>query len=170
MRIVTFDSDMQEIKIIGVPKNYTVSVEKNIITLHENVVDKEDIVELPTSWEDLKSVGGEYICADSMIKSTASGLNTYSNNRNIIPRGYGKAILALIQLLQLRDRVWELTDSRPIPEKSYYFISMGLAGELDVYTGVAVSYKAFPLSFASKKIAKQFLKYHSALILESILY
>lgn len=62
--------------------------------------------ELPQSWEELESIGGAYINDDSNIASGIDRVTTDDvDNQNVLPtEELAEAMLALCQLLQLRDR------------------------------------------------------------------
>jgi len=65
----------------------------------------DDEKELPQSWEELKSVSGYWIRNTSGIEDNGSTYFAGSVNKNIIPtKELAEAVLALCQLLQLRDR------------------------------------------------------------------
>jgi len=64
---------------------------------------------LPESWEELEELTGEYISEGSDVR-IAIEHSTRAYFKNIVPKGYGEPMLALCQLLQLRDRYngdWE---------------------------------------------------------------
>lgn len=93
----------KELKI-EIPKGYEIDKEKSTF---EKIVFKES-KGLPKTWEELKTVDGWYIANNS------GGIHKYAGthiNKNLIPTlELAKAMLALCQLLQLRDRYndgWE---------------------------------------------------------------
>ena len=83
------------------PKGYEVDKEKSTF---EEIVFKKIENNLPMSWKELGAVKGYYILADSNI-DCLSNINTIDDNRNVFPtKEEAKAMLAMAQLCQLRDR------------------------------------------------------------------
>lgn len=91
---------MKEFKI-EVPTGYEIDTEKSTF---ERILFKEAKPTLPQSWEELNRVDGYFIYPDSAICSV-SMRDTTHENENILPtRELAEAMLAMCQLLQLRDR------------------------------------------------------------------
>ena len=83
------------------PEGYEVDKEKS--TFNEIVFKKLE-PNLPMSWEELGVVKGYYILANSNINDIFY-TNAVDNNRNVFPtKEEAKAMLAMAQLCQLRDR------------------------------------------------------------------
>ena len=88
------------IKIIP-PEGYEVDKEKSTF---EEIVFKKIENNLPMSWEELGVVKGYYINQNSNINNIFK-TNTADNNRNVFPtEEEAKAMRAMAQLCQLRDR------------------------------------------------------------------
>ena len=89
----------KEINIIP-PVGYEIDKENSTF---EKIVFKK-INELPKTWEDLKYISGAYISALSYI-NTINSIETIPSAKNIFPtKELAESVLALAQLLQLRDR------------------------------------------------------------------
>ena len=89
----------KELNIIA-PEGYEIDKENSTF---EKIVFKK-INELPKTWEDLKYISGAYISALSYI-NTINSIETIPSAKNIFPtKELAEAVLALAQLLQLRDR------------------------------------------------------------------
>ena len=131
---------MSERKIkITPPEGYEVDKEKSTF---EEIVFKKIEPNLPMSWENLGIVKGYYISSRSYINDIGM-INTADVNRNLFPtEEEAKAMLAMAQLCQLRDRWnggwradWEndapkycIVSQKNILEKEdYYNISTSMA-------------------------------------------
>lgn len=107
---------MKDLKI-EVPNGYEIDKENSTF---DCIKFKEKVEEckLPTTWEELKIVEGYHINSVSDIRGN-NAYTTNSYNNNIYPsKKLAEAGLALIQLLQLRDRYnegwaanWDSLDS-----------------------------------------------------------
>lgn len=122
---------------INPPEGMEVDIEKSSFLEPIEIVFKSKEKQLPKTWEELDSIKGYYVDANSIIKSA----NTYTNdeNRNVFPtKELAEAALALAQLLQLRDAYndgwtpdWENGDTKyaiyaignKIEKDSHYKIS-----------------------------------------------
>ena len=93
---------MSERKIkITPPEGYEVDKEKSTF---EEIVFKKIEPNLPMSWENLRIVKGYYISSRSYINDIGM-INTADVNRNLFPtEEEAKAMLAMAQLCQLRDK------------------------------------------------------------------
>lgn len=92
---------MEKIIKITPPEGYEVDKEKSTF---EEIVFKKIENNLPNSWEELKKVSGYYIDSGSDILPD-NNFTTYKCIRNLFPtKEEAKAMLAMAQLCQLRDR------------------------------------------------------------------
>ena len=92
---------MEKTVKITPPEGYEVDKEKSTFS---EIVFKKIENSLPMSWEELGVVKGCYICSDSSISSLCT-MDTVYGNRNLFPtEEEAKAMLAMAQLCQLRDR------------------------------------------------------------------
>lgn len=89
----------KELNIVA-PEGYEIDKENSTF---EKIVFKK-INELPKTWEDLKYIGGAYISVSSNIGTVNSTKTDYSNKLIFPTKELAEAVLALAQLLQLRDR------------------------------------------------------------------
>ena len=155
---------MKDLKI-EIPDGFILDEEKyknNIIAFLPKPIDP--LAHLPKSWEELKEIGGCYINGDSEIEQLDYSILTYEYNKNIIPtESQAKAILALYQLLQLRDRyndgeqlVMDGSKSIPIIE-----IHNNKIRPCNYFNSNAV------LKFKTKELRDHFLQHHIALIEEA---
>ena len=98
---------MKDLKI-EIPDGFILDEEKyknNIIAFLPKLIDP--LAHLPKSWEELETIEGWFLTIRSEILNTNKGekISTTEANKNVIPtESQAKAILALCQLLQLRDR------------------------------------------------------------------
>ena len=114
------------------------------------------------SWEELGSIEGEYINTDSTIVED-SGI-CCKNNRNVFPKGYAKAALALAQLLQLRDN-WN-DGWKYIPgtgQGGYCIINFGNELTTDFYKNANCS-----MSFKTRELRDEFLVQFRDLLTEAL--
>ena len=111
-------------------------------------------------WEDLKTISGYYVDGSSLIIETPP-LSTINNNKNIFPSiEEAEAVVALSQLLQLRNHYndrWE-ADWTDGTVKHCISIQHGMP----VVSQLTQTRRS--LAFRSDVIAKNFLKYNSDLI------
>jgi len=158
---------MGEIKDINIeiPEGFVPELNNGKLTL---VYKGNKFYEMPKSWEDLNQhLSGEYITSDSGIEEVGEliPLITTKRNKNIIPKGLGKPILSLIQLLQLRNATWKVTDSKPAPVGVIFPIIYDLSsGFVRLGDQNCVNH---PIKFSSADIASRFLSYHSDLLWEA---
>ena len=90
----------KEINIIP-PNGYEIDKENSNF---EKIVFKKTSNNLPKTWEELKNIYGYYISSSSEI-TPSSVINASNYTKNIFPtKELAEAVLALAQLLQLRDR------------------------------------------------------------------
>ena len=93
---------MEKTLKITPPEGYEVDKEKS--TFNEIVFKKLE-PNLPMSWEELKEVKGYFIHQNSEINSRLVIDKAVAYNRNLFPtKEEAKAMLAMAQLCQLRDR------------------------------------------------------------------
>jgi len=95
---------MEKIKklVINIPEGYEIDKEQSTFA---EIIFKKIESKLPMSWEELGNIEGCYIRNDSQISDISTYQTNAPSNRNIIPTEYAEAVLALIQLLQLR-KAW----------------------------------------------------------------
>lgn len=90
----------KEINIIP-PTGYEIDKENSNF---EKIVFKKISNNLPKTWEELKNIYGYYISSSSEI-TPSSVINAINYTKNIFPtKELAEAVLALAQLLQLRDK------------------------------------------------------------------
>jgi len=146
---------------IEIPKGYVPEIKDGKVTL---VYKGNPLDEMPKNWEELGRIGGEYIKHDSIIHILQHNELALPNNKNIIPRGLGEPILALIQLLQLRNRTWEVTNSKPNKDEVFRAITYDtFHNGLDIFS----TSTNHPMKFSSKMVASIFLEYHKDLLWEA---
>lgn len=147
---------------IEIPKGYVSELKDGKVTL---IYKGDPLDEIPKSWKELGRIGGEYINGDAEINGMEDGCDTVGHNKNIIPKGLGKPILSLIQLLQLRNATWKVTDSKPAPVGVIFPIIYDLSsGFVRLGDQNCVNH---PIKFSSADIASRFLSYHSDLLWEA---
>jgi len=146
---------------IEIPKGYVPEIKDGKVTL---VYKGNPLDEMPKSWEELEKVSGEYINEDAEIEGTGDDcLTDEDDNKNIIPKGLGRPMLALIQLLQLRNRTWEVTNSKPTCDCPWVITYNGLSDILERFT----SSTNHSMKFSSEVVALRFLEYHKDLLWEA---
>ena len=92
---------MEKTLKITPPEGYEVDKEKSTFS---EIVFKKLEPNLPMSWEELGLIKGYYVSSNSNINDTFC-TNTTDVNRNLFPtKEEAKAMLAMAQLCQLRDR------------------------------------------------------------------
>ena len=155
---------MKDLKI-EIPDGLILDEEKyknNIIAFLPKPIDP--LAHLPKSWEELKEIKGCYINGDSEIEQLDYNVLTDEYNKNIIPtESQAKAILALCQLLQLRDRYNDgeqlvMDGGKPNPIIEIYNNKIR---PFDYFNSNAV------LRFKTKELRDHFLQHHIALIEEA---
>jgi hypothetical protein len=145
---------------IEIPKGYVPELKDGKITL---VYKGSPLDDMPKSWKELEKIGGEYINEDAEINGTRDGCDTDVDNKNIIPKGLGKPILALIQLLQLRNRTWEVTNSKPTCDCPWVISYNGLSDTIERFT----TSTNHSMKFSSEMVALKFSEYHRDLLWEA---
>lgn len=139
---------MKEFKI-EVPKGYEIDKEKSTF---ERIVFKEAKPTLPQSWEGLGEISGLFIEGNSNVLEVSNRI-AVPPNRNIIPtKELAEAMLAMCQLLQLRDRWnegWKANwnDGR----SKWCIVNKSTALTVDAWAA-----NAHPISFETKELAEQF--------------
>lgn len=143
-------------------KGYVPEIKDGKVTL---VYKGDPLDEMPKSWEELEKVSGEYINGDAEIEGTGDNcLTDEDDNKNIIPKGLGKPMLALIQLLQLRNKTWKVTNSKPNKNEAFMAITYNtLSNNLGIFD-VSTNH---PMKFSSEVVALKFLEYHKDLLWEA---
>jgi hypothetical protein len=124
--------------------------------LHHYTEEELTKKEFPKRWEDLERISGCYVTASSVYE--VQGYSTVKGNIGIFPdKTTAKAVLALAQLLQLRNRWWEI-DGNWKPDimdgKEKYAIEV-YRGELNIQWYASYN-KIF--YFRTKEIAQEFLE------------
>jgi len=138
------------IKIIP-PEGYEFDKEKSTL---EEIVFKKIENNLPMSWEELGIIKGYYILSNSNIDNV-SMTNAVDVNRNLFPsKKEAKAMLAMAQLCQLRDRWnggWK-PDWENNNELKYCIFSCYGKLEKSIFTG---SYR--PIYFKTPELRNDFI-------------
>lgn len=135
-------------------------------------IEEEPIKEIVPSERGIYSTKSYYVGRNSDIQwhiDDETRNVAYTNctkNRNIVPRReQAEAILALCQLLQLRDETWRRdNDWKPV-DVEYTLSIIFIDGKIETDCGWANEL----LCFSSVKIRDEFLEKHRALI-EKLLY
>lgn len=113
--------------------------------------------EFPKSWESLEEINGSYIDTDSQIH-TGLRITPFYENKNVYPTlELAKAALALAQLLQLRNRWWEI-DNNWSPDYTTNDLKYGISVENEKLNTVFSSYLQHTFSFSTKEIRNEFLE------------
>ena len=87
---------------IDPPAGFGVQVKNGHVSFYKKEeTPLQPIDKIPTSWEGLNNITGVFITSDSRLYDVREAA-TVSHNKNIIPIDLGNAMLAYIQLLQLR--------------------------------------------------------------------
>ena len=155
---------MKDLKI-EIPDGFILDEEKyknNIIAFLPKPIDP--LAHLPKSWKELKEIGGYYVNGESEIIRVNNGILTYEDNKCVVPtEPQAKAILALCQLLQLRDRYNDgeqlvMDGSKSIPIIEIY---KNKIRPWNYFNSNAV------LKFKTKELRDHFLQHHIALIEEA---
>lgn len=145
---------------IEIPEGYVPEIKDGKVTL---VYKGYPLDEMPKNWEELGRIGGEYIKSDSIIHILQHNELALPYNKNIIPRGLGEPILALIQLLQLRNRTWEVTNSKPTRDCPWVIAYNSLSDTLERFT----SSTNHSMKFSSEVVTLKFLELHKDLLWEA---
>ena len=136
----------KELNIIA-PEGYEVDKENSTF---EKIVFKK-INELPKTWEELKYISGAFISDKADIHTTNS-IRTISSAKNIFPtKELAEAVLALAQLLQLRDR-YNGDNKGFIYDKDNYCLAVSansIFKDWNIYTQRV-------LAFRTKELREQF--------------
>jgi hypothetical protein len=157
----TFNKMKKENINIEIPKGYVPELKDGKVTL---VYKGDSLDKMPKSWEELRTVTGEYICGDDNI-SEARSYDCKKMYKDVIPKGLGKPMLALIQLLQLRNRTWEVTDTKPPDSNGSYNIYFNKSdGRVE---GGRSNIAHSVMSFDSEKVRDRFMEYHRDLLWEA---
>lgn len=150
---------------IEIPDGFILDEEKyknNIIAFLPKPIDP--LAHLPKSWEELKKIKGYYIAKNSKTTQLKHDILTEKCNKNITPtKSQAKAILALCQLLQLRDRYNDgeqlsMDGSKSIPIIEIYNNKTRPGNYFSCHT---------VLRFKTKELRDHFLQHHRALIEEA---
>ena len=152
---------MSERKIkITPPEGYEVDKEKSTF---EEIVFKKIEPNLPMSWENLGIVKGYYISSRSYINDIGM-INTADVNRNLFPtEEEAKAMLAMAQLCQLRDRwngEWRANWGDDTPK--YCIISYKNILLKDFYY-----YTSAPMAFKTRELRDKFMETFKDLLEEA---
>lgn len=144
---------------ITIPKGWVVDKIEN-----GEIILKESKNELPNTWGECYTLlgEGEFITNDCSIIQ-GSLMNPSDGNRNAIPIGLGKAILAFMQLLicrQVYRQGWEPNWD----DNNYKFIIQFQHNV--IITGMDM-FSQTVLSFQSEKVRDKFLKNFKDLIIEA---
>jgi len=150
-------------KIVVLPieiakKMYLTSKDESVREFALSNYSKEELEakELPKSWEELKQVTG---CAidmnsDLYICNNKTTYKTNSSNRNIFPtKSLAEAVLALSQLLQLR----EVYRNGWVPDYDEYYLKYSVISNKNNLRVDSVTHYNRIFTFQSKEIAQQFL-------------
>jgi len=146
---------------IEIPQGHEIDQEKSDLT-KGLVVFKKVEKKWPTSWEDLKDIGGYFTLRDSSVCHPPV-LNRKEHNKNMFPtKQDADSSLAEAQLLQLRkayigdwDADWSFDNN-----VNKYCVERH-------YNKVIVDYHSLKyeeLSFPKKEMAEHFLKHHEELL------
>jgi len=149
---------------IDPPAGFGVQVKNGHVSFYKKEeTPLQPIDKIPTSWEGLNNITGVFITSDSRLYDVREAA-TVSHNKNIIPIDLGNAMLAYIQLLQLRDRTWVNTNSKPTGTDYFSIVYDKSSNNFYVVTSI---YLYRPLSFSSMEIANKFMQLHLSLLLEA---
>ena len=155
---------MKDLKI-EIPDGFILDEEKyknNIIAFLPKPIDP--LAHLPKSWEELKEIGGYYVNRESEIIRLSYNILTCEFNKCVVPtESQAKAILALCQLLQLRDRYNDGEQLVMNGRNQHYCIEIynNKIRPFDYFNSNAV------LRFKTKELRDHFLQHHIALIEEA---
>ena len=119
---------------------------------------------VPDSWEGLGEIDGYFINVNSIVSKLVTPIPPFNENKNLIPtRELAEAMLALCQLLQLRQRTWEnLGEWSPEYNNClFYGIKSNKILQLKI---VAYTTTNIILAFPTREIAEEFFEKHRELI------
>lgn len=127
---------------------------------------EEELNILPKTWEECfkKLSKGEYIDIDSSIEETAFSSYQNDEDKNVVPLGLGKPMLALMQLLVCRE-VYRNGWKPDWNSDSYKYTIECNSG--DIMQSIISKRYSKILSFQSEKVRDEFLKNFRDLILEA---
>lgn len=146
----------KEIKI-QIPEGYEIDTEKSTFT---KIIFKKSL-SWPKNWEDLKVVEGFYISSNSSILTTRS-VPTDTSKNTIPTESLTTAMLALSQLLQLRNYIWKnFCNNYTFKRGTDAYCISTQYDELKVYD---ISNSNRILTFPSKEIAIEFFEKYKDLI------
>ena len=155
---------MKDLKI-EIPDEFILDEEKyknNIIAFLPKPIDP--LAHLPKSWEELKEIGGYYVNRESEIIRLNNSILTCEFNKCVVPtESQAKAILALCQLLQLRDR-YNDGEKLVIDGKTSYY-SIGIIKN-NIERCRYIENNCI-LKFKTEELRDHFLQHHIALIEEA---
>ena len=150
---------------IEIPDGFILDKEKyknNIIAFLPKPIDP--LAHLPKSWEELKEIGGYYVNEDSEIRRLNDNILTYEDNKCVVPtNSQAKAILALCQLLQLRDR-YNDGEQLIINGRNERYCIWNACGKIKTITYATTN---CILKFKTNELRDHFLQHHIALIEEA---
>ena len=133
------------------PEGYEVDKEKSTF---EKIVFKKLEPNLPMSWEELKEVKGYFIHQNSDININPMIDKAVAYNKNVFPtKEEAKAMLAMAQLCQLRDR-WN-EDWKPDWENQDVKYVIEVNSNLLVAN--TVRYNSAPMSFKTRELRDKFI-------------
>ena len=159
--VITAESDELTIE----PKNGKVIDLENSDLSVGKIVFKKKENELPTKWEDLKTLKGYYVNILSEINCVNFAI-CYYDNRNVFPtKAEAEACLALSQLCQLRDAY----NGEPLADWCDLSDSKTIKYCIEYYEGKS-SYKNYTftkriLTFKTKELRDKFAENFEYLIL-----
>lgn len=150
---------------IEIPNGMMLDEEKyknNIIAFLPKPVDP--LAHLPKSWEELKTVSGFYIDGDDAVIIPASEVICVNTCKDIVPtESQAKAILALCQLLQLRDRFND-GDQLVMTGRDERYCIWNACSKIKTITYTPTN---CILKFKTRELRDHFLTHHRALIEEA---
>ena len=142
------------------PEGYEIDKEKSTF---EEIVFKKIENSLPMSWEELGVVKGYYISVSSDINDIFY-TNAIDNNRNVFPtKEEAKAMLAMAQLCQLRDRWnggWKADWENDTEKYCIYSYNCKLEKS-------AFNYTYNPMAFKTKELRDKFMETFKDLLEEA---
>ena len=150
---------------IEIPDGFILDEEKyknNIIAFLPKPIDP--LAHLPKSWEELKEIGGYYVNRESEIIRLNNSILTCEFNKCVVPtESQAKAILALCQLLQLRDRYNDGEQLVMDGKTQYYSIGINKNEPIKQKS----CWINMILTFKTLELRDHYLQHHIALIEEA---
>ena len=132
------------------------------------IIIKEKEMELPKTWKDCfeELKDKESITDSSDIAMIRDSAKAWDKNRDVLPAGMGKPMLALCQLLICRNAWWKQLGWKPDWEDTdeHKFCIGVLKGRLDTFTNEGTSRI---LAFPASEVRDQFLDSFRDLIEEA---